>query len=60
MSDIQFEPEGKGLERKRVDATNESVLRAVVAFANSAGGDVAVGVDDDGTLLGVGDPIAVE
>ncbi|WP_306821228.1 AlbA family DNA-binding domain-containing protein [Actinomyces wuliandei] len=35
-------------------------LRAIVAFANSAGGRLVIGVADDGTVIGVEDPLAEE
>ena len=39
-------PEGKTLEFKRDLPSPEGVLRSLVAFANTAGGTVLVGVED--------------
>ena len=32
-------------------------MQTVVAFANSAGGELVVGVCDDATMVGVGEPL---
>ena len=52
--------EGKTLEFKRDLSSPTKPLRTIVAFANSAGGRLVVGVDDDGTVVGVADPLAEE
>lgn len=52
--------EGKTLELKRDLSSPMGPLRTIVAFANSAGGRLVVGVEDDGTVVGVGDPLAEE
>ena len=51
-------PEGKTLEFKRNLSSPTGPLRTIVAFANSAGGRLAIGIDDDGTVVGVADPLA--
>ena len=56
ISDI----EGKTLELKRDLSSPDGPLRTLVAFANSAGGRLVVGVADDGTVVGVDDPLAEE
>ena len=48
-----MEREGRHLEFKR--DWNESAKKTVVAFANSGGGRIVVGVDDDGSPVGVAD-----
>ena len=53
-------PEGKTLEFKRDLSSPDGPLRTLVAFANSAGGRLVVGVADDGTIVGVDDPLAEE
>ena len=53
-------PEGKTLEFKRDLSSPDGPLRALVAFANSAGGRLVIGVTDDGTVVGVDDPLAEE
>ena len=52
--------EGKTLEFKRDLLSPTKPLRTIVAFANSAGGRLVIGVDDDGTVVGVADPLAEE
>ena len=39
-------PEGKTLEFKRDLPTSEAALKTIVAFANTAGGTLLVGVED--------------
>jgi predicted HTH transcriptional regulator len=51
------QPEGKTREYKRDLSSPEKAMRAVVAFANSAGGQLVIGVEDDGTVAGVTDPL---
>jgi predicted HTH transcriptional regulator len=50
------EAEGKTLEYKRDLSSPERLTRTLVAFANSAGGSVVIGVADDRSVLGVADP----
>lgn len=54
-------PEGKTLEFKRDLSSPDGVLRTIVAFANTAGGTLLVGVED-GTrrVRGVREPLGVE
>ncbi len=52
--------QGKTLEFKRDLSSPEKPLRTIVAFANSAGGRLVIGVEDDGVVLGVADPVAEE
>ena len=52
--------EGKTLEFKRDLSSPTKPLRTIVAFANSAGGRLVIGVDDDGIAAGVPDPLAEE
>lgn len=52
--------EGKTLEFKRDLSSPTKPLRTIVAFANSAGGRLVVGVEDDGTVAGVADPLTEE
>lgn len=59
--DLLRRPEGKTLEFKRDLSSPAGVLRTIVAFANTAGGTILIGVED-GTrrVCGVVDPVAVE
>lgn len=47
--------EGRHLEFKRRVPEPERLAKEVVAFANSGGGHLLLGVDDDGTIMGVKD-----
>ena len=52
--------EGKILEFKRDLSSPTRPLRTIVAFANSAGGRLVIGVEDDGTVVGVSYPLSEE
>ncbi len=47
------EGEGFEVEFKRKVSTPEKIARALIAFANTRGGHILFGVDDDGTVVGV-------
>jgi predicted HTH transcriptional regulator len=54
-------PGGKTLEYKRDLSSHEGVLKTLVAFANTAGGVVAIGIENETRrVLGVPDVLAVE
>jgi ATP-dependent DNA helicase RecG len=54
-------PEGKTLEFKRDLSTPEGALKTIVAFANTAGGTLLVGVEDKSRhVRGVRDPLDLE
>jgi predicted HTH transcriptional regulator len=54
-------PEGKTLEFKRDLSGPEGALKTIVAFANTAGGTLLVGVEDGtGHVRGVADPLDLE
>ncbi|NYT60500.1 putative DNA binding domain-containing protein [Alcaligenaceae bacterium] len=54
------QPESKTLEFKRDLSSPQPLLKTLVAFANSAGGRLVIGVTDDRTAVGVADPLAEE
>lgn len=54
------QPEGKTLEFKRDLSSPRNVAKTLVAFANSAGGRLILGVDDDRQVIGVTDPLDEE
>ncbi len=54
-------PEGKTLEFKRDISAPRNILKTLVAFANTAGGRLLIGIEDDSReVLGVGDPLDEE
>lgn len=54
------QPEGKTLEFKRDLSSPRPLLKTLVAFANSAGGRLVIGVADDRSIHGVADPLDEE
>ncbi|MDR1188948.1 MAG: putative DNA binding domain-containing protein [Bifidobacteriaceae bacterium] len=52
--------ESKTLEYKHDLSSPDRVMRALVAFANSAGGSIVIGVADDHRIIGVDDPFVEE
>ena len=54
-------PEGKTLEYKRELSSPEGALRTIVAFANTAGGTLLIGVEDaTRNIRGVPEPLDLE
>ena len=53
-------PEGKKLEFKRDLSSPRPLLKTLVAFANTAGGKLIIGVDDDKSIFGVNRPLDEE
>lgn len=54
-------PEGKTLEFKRELSAPEGALKTIVAFANTAGGTLLVGVEDkSGHVRGISEPLDLE
>jgi predicted HTH transcriptional regulator len=45
--------EGFTIEFKRRISSAEKIARTIISFANTKGGDILFGVDDDGTIVGV-------
>jgi ATP-dependent DNA helicase RecG len=52
--------EGPRLDFKRDLSSLKPVLKDIVAFANTAGGVVVIGLADDGSAVGVADPLRQE
>lgn len=50
---LALEGEGQQLEFKRKAAHPEKIVREFIAFANTDGGTLLIGVDDDGSIPGV-------
>jgi ATP-dependent DNA helicase RecG len=54
-------PEGKTLEFKRDFSSPDGALKTIVAFANTAGGSLLIGVEDRSrNVRGVADPLDAE
>jgi ATP-dependent DNA helicase RecG len=53
LEDLLIHAEGKTLEFKRDLSSPKPLLKTLVAFANTAGGRLIVGVTDDRKVLGI-------
>ena len=53
MQRLVAEGEGHQLEFKRKASHPEKIVREMIAFANTEGGTILIGVDDNGTLSGI-------
>ena len=60
LQELLKEPEGKTLEFKRDLSSIEPVMKTLVAFANTAGGTLIIGIDDNKKVVGVEDVLAME
>ena len=61
LHELLTRPEGKTLEFKRELSSAERVLSTVIAFANTAGGVVLFGVEDQSRhVIGIPDPLDLE
>ena len=61
LLDLLKRPEGKTLEFKRDLSSPDGVLRSLVAFANTSGGAVLIGVEDRARhVRGVKEPLDLE
>ena len=63
MEDVQeivSLPEGKTLEFKRDLSSMKPILKTLIAFANTAGGTLLIGKDDNGTIVGVNEVFDAE
>lgn len=56
LAKLVSQGEGSQLEFKRKAAYPDKIVREMIAFANSRGGTLLVGVGDDGSLAGLKDP----
>jgi len=60
LIELLRKPEGKTLELKRDLSSPNPFLRSVVAFSNTSGGTILIGVEDrTRNVRGVADPIAL-
>ena len=60
LAKIISSPEGKTLEFKRDTSALKKIMRTIVAFANTAGGTIIIGREDNGEIIGIEDPLLVE
>ena len=61
LVEILKRPEGKTLEFKHDLSTSAGALKTIVAFANTAGGTLLLGVEDKSRhVRGVRDPLDLE
>lgn len=61
MQEIFMQEEGKTLEFKKDVSSLNGIIKSVVAFANTAGGLIVVGVEDaTKKIIGITDPLEDE
>lgn len=60
ITELLNQPESKTLEFKRDPSSMKSILKTIVAFANTAGGTLIIGRDRDGVVRGIDDVLAAE
>src|SRR3954462_3418360 len=53
LYDLIESGEGSDVEFKRRFSSPEKIAKEIIAFANTKGGYILFGVDDDGSLVGV-------
>ncbi len=53
LSEIIQQGENEAVEFKTADVHADSLAKELVAFSNSGGGSIIIGVDDDGEILGI-------
>ena len=60
IDEMLKQPEGKRLEFKRDLSSHRPIIKTLLAFANTAGGRLIVGVNDDRSVIGVEHPLDEE
>jgi len=60
IADLLTRPEGKTLDFKRDLSGKKGVVRDLISFANTSGGVLVVGIDDDRSIRGLANPLAEE
>lgn len=60
IQELIKQPESKTLEFKRDLSSLQPIVKTVIAFANTAGGTIIVGIEDDGKVIGIDDPFKME
>jgi len=59
VNNLLTSPEGKTLEFKRDLSSPKPILKTLVAFANTAGGRLLVGIAGDGVIVGIEDVLSI-
>jgi ATP-dependent DNA helicase RecG len=57
VSELIHATEGKTLEFKRDLSSLQPILKTLIAFANTAGGTLVIGIQDDGAVVGIADAL---
>ena len=57
---ILVSPEGKTLEFKRNLSSLKQIMKTIISFANTAGGLLIIGMEDNGVIKGIDDPLQAE
>ncbi len=60
IDNLIHQPEGKTLEFKRDFSSSKPLLKTLIAFANTAGGRLIIGIDDNRKVIGVDQPLDEE
>ena len=60
VSELITATEGKPLEFKRNLSSLQPILKTLVASANTSGGTLVIGVQDDGAVVGIADALREE
>ncbi len=60
INEVIHLPEGKTLEFKRDLSSPKPLLKTLVSFANTAGGCLVIGIDDNSNIVGVDQPLDEE
>ncbi len=60
LNNIHLQSEGKTLEFKRDSASPTLLMKTLIAYANTAGGRLIIGIGDDRQIAGVKDPLDEE
>jgi predicted HTH transcriptional regulator len=60
IENLLKEPESKTVEFKRDLSSIKPIIKTIIAFANTAGGAIIIGVEDGGKVIGIDDPLKAE
>jgi len=52
--------ENNAVEFKSANVSSDGLAREIVAFANTSGGSILIGVEDDGKITGIANPPQME